>query len=85
MNDNRYNDNELLYLIKNNNDEDAFEKLYYKYRPLIVNRLKKFRIKSNNYEDYFQECLLTLSTCVTKYDETKGKTFNKYFDMCCVK
>lgn len=84
MDDNVYDDNELLHLIKDNNDEVAFEKLYYKYRPLIISRLRKFRIKSINYDDYFQECLLTLSNCVNKYDPSRGKTFNKYFDMCCV-
>lgn len=84
MDEFRYNDDELLYLIKENSDEAAFEELYNKYRPLIVSRLKKFKIQDNNYDDYFEECLITLSECVVKYDKEKGKTFNKYFDMCCV-
>ena len=84
MDEFRYNDNELLYLIKEKKDEEAFVELYNKYRPLIISRLKRFKIKSGSYDDYFEECLITLSECVIKYDETKGKTFNKYFDMCCV-
>lgn len=76
--DDKYNDNELLYLISENN-EIAFEKLCEKYRPLIINRLKRFRIKKN-FEDFYQECLIVLYKCALLYREDKSTTFNKYLD-----
>lgn len=77
-----YDDDELLYLIKTNNDEFAFEKLYLKYRPLIISRLKRFRIQSRSFDDYFEECVITLSEAVKKYDKSRNKSFNRFFDMC---
>ena len=75
-----YNDNELLYLISEY-DEAAFEILCEKYRPLIINRLKKFRIQPKNFEDYYQECLMVLYSCCNNYREDKNNTFNLYLDI----
>ena len=77
---NEYNDNELLYLISEN-DESAFEILCEKYRPLIVNRLRRFKIKDKNYDDYYQECLMVLDYCAKNYREDKSYTFNIYLDV----
>ena len=76
----KYNDNELLYLISEN-DEGAFEILCEKYKPLIINRLRKFKIKNNYFDDFYQECLMTLSNCALKYREDKNYTFNIYLDV----
>lgn len=76
----KYNDNELLYLISEY-DEYAFELLCEKYKPLIINRLKKFRIQAVNFDDYYQECLMVLYSCCENYREDKCYTFNIYLDV----
>ena len=76
----KYNDNELLYLISEN-DEHAFELLCEKYHPLIVNRLRRFKIHGKNFEDYYQECLMILNKCAKNYREDKCFTFNIYLDI----
>lgn len=75
----KYNDNELLYLISET-DEIAFEFIVKKYEPLIKSRLVNFKINVRSFEDYFQECLMTLNKCIMKYRDDKEISFNKYFD-----
>lgn len=76
----QYNDYELLYLIYEN-DDTALDIMYQKYIPLIKSRIKGFRIKSWNYEDFFQEGLLVLNKAIQTYRMDSRKTFNKYFDL----
>lgn len=77
---NEYNDNELLYFISEN-DEFAFEKLLEKYKPLILSKLKTFRIKYEYWDDFYQECTLVLYKCALQYREDIMYTFNKYLDI----
>ncbi|MBO4667214.1 MAG: hypothetical protein J5666_03705 [Bacilli bacterium] len=74
-----YNDNELLYLLSEN-EEFAFEMLMEKYQPMIVNRLKRYHVKPEYWDDYYQECIILLYKCATNYREDITKTFNKYYD-----
>lgn len=76
----KYNDNELLYLISEK-DDIALELLINKYEPLIKSRLIAYKIKRNNFDDFYQECLMTTYNCIEKYNPEKGATFNKYLDM----
>jgi RNA polymerase sporulation-specific sigma factor len=76
----QYNDYELLYLIVEK-DDTALDIMYQKYIPLIKARINGFRIKQNNYEDFFQEGLLMLFKAITTYKTESKKTFNKYFDL----
>lgn len=76
----QYNDYELLYLIYEN-DDTALDIMYQKYIPLIKTRIKGFRIKKWNYEDFFQEGLLALNKAIQTYNPMARKTFNKYFDL----
>lgn len=76
---NEYNDNELLYLLSENEDF-AFDILLEKYEPMILNRLKRFRVKSDYWDDYYQECIILLYRCAVNYREDITKTFNKYYD-----
>lgn len=77
---NEYNDNELLYYISEN-DEFAFEKLLEKYKPMILNKLKAFRIKYEYWDDFYQECTMVLYECALRYREDIMHTFNKYLDI----
>lgn len=76
----KYNDNELLYLIYENNDI-ALGILFNKYENLIRKRLYTFKIKKKNYDDFFQECLMTLYLAIKIYNPYSKKTFNKFFDL----
>lgn len=71
-----YNDNELLYLIKNNNEE-AYLFLIKKYRGLIFKMIRKYAIDE---DDGYQEGLICLYNAINKYDSKYNKSFNKYFE-----
>lgn len=76
----QYNDYELLYLIEEN-DDIALDIMYNKYIPLIKSRIKSFRIKAWNHEDFLQEGLLVLNKAIQTYRVDKNKSFTKYFDL----
>lgn len=76
----KYNDYELLYLISEK-DDIALDIMYQKYIPLIKSRIRSFKIKQWNQEDFFQEGLLALNKAIQTYRDDKNKTFNKYFDL----
>lgn len=75
-----YNDNELLYMMYECEDR-ALELLFHKYLGLIHRRLQLFRIQSKNYDDFFQECLMSFYDALNTYNGFYGKTFNRYFDL----
>lgn len=75
-----YNDNELLYMI-NEDSQEALEIMIEKYKPLIYSRLKAFRIRKSQIDDYYQECLLVLLKAIKNYDSKYQKTFTNYFDL----
>ena len=74
-----YNDNELLYLIREKEDE-ALEIMFLKYSPLIKSRISKFRLQKD-FEDFYQEGLIALNLAISRYIDLYNKTFNKYFDL----
>jgi len=76
----QYNDYELLYLIYEN-DDTALDIMFQKYTPLIKARIRGFRIKPWNYEDFLQEGLLVLNKAIQTFNPETKKTFNKYFDL----
>ncbi len=79
-NTNLYNDNELIYLIRNGNEE-ALNIMITKYEPLIKSKIKKFNVESSSYDDYLQEGRLALLKAVERYNTESPKTFNRYFDI----
>lgn len=76
---NNLNDNELLYLLSENLDF-AFDLLMEKYQPMIISRLKRYNVKRDYWDDYYQECIILLYKCAISYREDITKTFNHYFD-----
>ena len=76
----KYNDYELLYLIYEM-DDTALDIMFRKYIPLIKARIKAFRIKPSNREDFLQEGLLVLNKAIQRFNPDSEKTFTKYFDM----
>ena len=65
------NDNEMLYLISENNEE-AYNYMYKKYKPLInkfaIEILKKYKHLRLEYDDLFQEGMYALSLAIKNFD-----------------
>ncbi len=74
------NDNELLYLILEN-DDDARDYLMKKYEPLILANIKKLAIGKDEADDFFQEGLIALNKAITTYNSNYYQSFNRYFSI----
>lgn len=79
------NDYELLYLISENNEE-ANEIFYKKYRPIIEIKANKMypAIKNKGYElnDLIQEGMIGFSQALRDYKEQKNVTFYTFANLC---
>ncbi len=79
------NDYELLYLISENN-EDAKELFYTKYRPIIEMKARKFtkyvESKGYDYNDLVQEGMIGLSKAIKDYSEQKDVQFTTFANVC---
>ena len=79
------NDYELLYLIKEEN-EDAKEKFYEKYTPLVEMKAKKYfeAIQNKGYElnDLIQEGMIGLSNAIKDYQDNKEVKFATFASIC---
>ena len=76
----KYNDNELLYLIAEN-DDDAKNILIDKYRPLIVKYATKISKNDNDIDDYIQEGMLCLIKAINSFNEKYPYSFNSYLNI----
>ncbi|MDI9540889.1 MAG: sigma-70 family RNA polymerase sigma factor [Bacillota bacterium] len=79
----RYNDYELLYLVRNN-DESALEKLIENYKPIIYKvyyQLRR-RLDSFQFDDGYQAGLVGLYTAVSYYKEDRNMAFSTFAIMC---
>lgn len=79
------NDNELLYLIEEEN-EDAKELFYEKYKPLVEMKAKKqySKIQNAGYDlnDLIQEGMIGLSKAIKDYSEDKNVKFYTFANIC---
>ena len=76
----KYNDYELLYLVKIN-IEEAKEILFWKYSFLIKSRIYKMGVPQFLWDDYFQEGCLMLHKAIRIYDESSQMTFTGFFEL----
>ncbi|MBQ9181073.1 MAG: sigma-70 family RNA polymerase sigma factor [Bacilli bacterium] len=80
-----YNDYELLSYVSENNEE-ASEILYEKYKPLIeITAKKMIRYCANTgleVSDLIQEGMVGLSLAINSYKEQKDASFYTYAKMC---
>lgn len=81
-----YNDYEIIYCIRENNEE-AKELMYKKYKPFIESVAKKLVHYSKGLEtsDFIQEGMLALSNAIISFDEEKDITFYTYARACIEK
>lgn len=80
-----YNDYELLSYVSENN-EDALNILFEKYKPLIVSYSKKMLSYSKNLgidlNDLIQEGMIGLSTAINTFDDMRDTSFYTYAKRC---
>ncbi len=75
------NDYEIMYMIQEN-EEDAKNILFRKYRPIVVSFAKKYLVHAKKYglelEDLVQEGFLGLYSAIRNYDADSGTLFYTY-------
>lgn len=76
----KYNDYELLYLIKTN-VEEAREILFWKYSFLIRSRIYRLGVPRIYWDDYYQEGCLMLHRAIKIYDEESRMSFTRFFEL----
>lgn len=76
----KYNDYELLYLIRAN-VEEAREVLFWKYSFLIKSRIHRLGVPRLYWDDYYQEGCLMLHRAIKIYDEDSKMSFTKFFEL----
>ena len=77
------NDYELIYKVRENN-EDAKFLLFNKYRPLIYKSANRYiqNCEPFEYEDLFQEGIIALYRAIDTYDEMNSALFYTYAFIC---
>ena len=87
MSSKEYKDNEyeLLYLISENNEE-AKDKFFEKYKPIIAMKIKKYisyaEARGYDENDLIQEGMIGLSRALTDYRSQKDVQFNTFANVC---
>ena len=85
MNYKKYNDYELLYMVKEK-DEGSQDILYQKYLPVIRNLANEFYSRYFNYgydyEDFLQEAIVAFHRAVLAYNEDKDSLFYTFVVVC---
>lgn len=80
-----YDDNEILYMVEEN-DEDAVDYLVDKYYDLVNVITKKYNFYDKKmmieYKDLHQEGLLGLLEAINTFDKNKNVKFNTYAYTC---
>lgn len=79
------NDYEIMYMISEN-DEDATNLLFTKYKPLIIKMAKEYYNKSGNcgleLDDFIQEGYCALFSAIKQYNVNKKNLFYTYVIVC---
>ena len=81
----RYNDNELIYMVQEN-DEDSTNLLVKKYSPIILKICNEYHHRYYGYgyefDDFYQEALSAFYRAIHTYDSIKGVLFYTYVSAC---
>lgn len=75
------NDYELIYLVQNHRDGIALEYLFKKYKLLIWKYIHMYDVPYYERDDFLQEGYLMLNKAINLFDESKNKTFTRYFEL----
>lgn len=81
----KYNDNELIYMVREN-DEDSNNILMNKYYPIIFKLSSDYYKKYNGYvyglEDFYQEALMSFYKAISTYNSSRNALFYTYVVIC---
>ena len=81
----KYNDYELIYKVREN-DEDSNKILLNKYLPIIrkisSEYYQKYAYFGYEYDDFYQEALLAFYQALANYNEEKNVLFYTFFNVC---
>ncbi len=75
------NDYELIYLIQYQKCQTALDFLYKKYDRFIWKQVHLLNISHDEHDDFHQEGILMLYKAVKTFNESKNKTFMRYFEL----
>ena len=85
MNYKSYNDYELIYMVREN-DDDSRNILYEKYSPILKNIASEFYYKYSVYgyefDDFLQEAYIAFEKAIIKFDEINGAAFYTFCLLC---
>lgn len=85
MNYENFNDNELIFMVKEQ-DEDAQNILYDKYYYLIRKIINKYQkicyVLSIDIKDLLQESLITFYNAINNYNEDYNASFKTFLTLC---
>ena len=86
MNYEGINDYDLIYKIREHNDENAFYDLVKKYEPIIINCAKKYYLNNPYYgvdlNDYSQEGRIAVFKAMKSFDVNGASLFYTYVCLC---
>lgn len=81
----KYNDYELIYMVREN-DDNSRNILYEKYLPILKKLASDFYHKFNNfgydYDDFLQEAYIAFEKAIIKYDDINGILFYSFAILC---
>ncbi|VEU80186.1 sigma factor [Haploplasma axanthum] len=77
----QYNDYELIYLIQSEKCEAALKWMFKKYELLIKKYIYMYGVKKIYYDDFYQEALILMYKIINNFDESKGKTFTRFYEL----
>ena len=85
MNYKKYNDYELIYMVREN-DDNCRDILFLKYQPVIHNiandYYKRFSKYGYDYDDFVQEASIAFQRALLYYDENKDTIFYSFVVLC---
>jgi len=75
------NDYELIYLIQNERDDIAMSFMFKKYHKFIWKQVHLLNVDPKEHDDLHQEGVLMLHKALQTFDESKNKSFTRYFEL----
>ena len=85
MNYKEYNDYELVYMVRENDDE-CTNILYDKYisilKKIAYDYYQKFNTYGYDYDDFLQEAFISFQKALVSFDESKNSLFYSFVVLC---
>ena len=81
----KYNDYELIYLVREN-DGTSRDILYEKYLPVLksiaMEFYQRYKFYGYEYEDFLQEAYISFEKAILQYHDNRGTIFYTFVDLC---